>query len=215
MKTQHSQSRRSTGVSRRSTRTTWNAALTAGLALVLLVGCIPMAIQPFYTDEDLIQDVRILGEWRDYDGDVTWEFSGTEEQSYRLKVTEDGSSGLYEVRFFKLGDQTLLDMTQDKGAWEAAVKTNSALGLALPTHLVARVRWAGDQPKIGWLSADWLQEQLKERPNLLSHQQPEDGPLVLTGSTRELQAFLRKNATNDSAWEDDTVLSRPTESSPQ
>lgn len=189
--------------------------LAACLLLLLAAGCLPLAIHPFYTDDDLIQDARILGGWVDEGGGAAWEFTAGAEQSYRLKVTEGETTGLYAVHLFKLADVAFLDLTQDNEAWEAAAKTNGALGLTLRTHLVARVRWAGDQPKIGWLSTDWLQKQLKEKPDLLPHQEPEDGPLVLTASTSELQAFLRGIATADDAWEDDTLLSRPPETAPE
>lgn len=79
--------------------------------------------------------------------------------------------------------------------------------LMLPTHLVGRVRWQNEKLALDWLSMNWLSERLKENPDLVAHQTPDDRPLVLTGSTADLQAFLRQHANTDEAWEA-TLLTR-------
>ena len=191
-----------------SARTARGTSAAAGLLLTLLAGCVPVAINPFYTDEDLFKDPRLVGQWTDPEGDVTWRFADAADKGYRLTLKEDSGTGFYEARLFKLDDHTFLDLTQDTEALETSLKTNSAIGLMVRTHFVGRVRWAGEQIKIGWLSTDWLEKQMQEKPDLLAHQTPKDGPMLLTGSTRELQAFLRRHATNDETWEDDTALSR-------
>jgi hypothetical protein len=66
--------------------------------------------------------------------------------------------------------------------------------------------------RLASLEGDWLNKLLKADPAALNHARvkDEDDRLVLTASTKELQAFVLAHLTNAAAWAEPTELKRTT-----
>jgi len=62
-----------------------------GTLVLLLAGCLP-SVNPFFTENDLVFDPRLLGEWqtpKDQDDPPTeWQFERGEGKAYKLTVVE-------------------------------------------------------------------------------------------------------------------------------
>lgn len=81
----------------------------------------------------------------------------------------------------------------------------------MPTHSVLRVvKKDADTLQLAMLDVEWLTDQLKENPGLISYELPgqessdimgEDDPILLTASTKELQRFIARYAGNGDAFE--------------
>ena len=51
--------------------------------LLLLSGCIVRSLHPLYTDENVIFDTRLIGQWSEEGSKEIWEFSQQGEQRYK------------------------------------------------------------------------------------------------------------------------------------
>jgi hypothetical protein len=159
-------------------------------ALVLLSACIP-SLHPFYTDEDLTFDSRLLGSWGSK-GDATierWVFKVLGPKTYHLEITEnEGKTGDFEAHLLKLGAHLFLDLIPRtmKPDPSQADLVNWSL---IPGHLLARVYQIEPTFKMALVDFKWLEGFLKANPGALAHRVSRD-ELVLTAGTRELQQFV-------------------------
>jgi len=170
---------------------------------MLIAGCLP-SLHPFYTPKDLIQDGRLVGAFGEdkpeSQPDETWTFSKTDEDFYQLEMSvpkkdEAGKInvvGQMEARLFKLGNQTFLDLKPRhdllENDYSCCYQTSFIAG-----HVLFKVHKIDD--KALTMSApeyDWINKHLKKHPEALAHKQ-DDGRLILTDSTANLQAFFLKH----------------------
>ncbi|MEI8078575.1 MAG: hypothetical protein WCH61_02965 [bacterium] len=71
--------------------------------LFILSGCIP-SVHPLYTEQDLIFDPLLVGEWVDKDGKETWTFTKSAEKTYTLRyIDEKGKTGDFVVHLLQVG----------------------------------------------------------------------------------------------------------------
>lgn len=184
-------------------------ALAAGLA-----GCVVTALQPFYTEADLSFDPGLIGRWvagQDApDGTPpkeVLEFKRDGDNGYLAALTgDDGKVQTFVARRFKLGEQIFLDLfpVGEHGAE------------FVPVHQVQRLSGPGPTLKMTGLKYEWVQKLLEAQPDALRHvvvaHRLEDGKeparIVLTASTKELQAFLNKHVKTAEAWDDWTEFRR-------
>ena len=117
-----------------------NLIATLGAA-VLLCSCIP-SVNPFYTDQDVVFDARLLGEWQEMDksdNPDVWKFDGKTNQMYKLTITEkEGKQGRFNAHLFQLKQEYFLDLIPD----DCQYATNQADLVAAsmyPGHLLVRV----------------------------------------------------------------------------
>lgn len=163
-----------------------------GLAAVLMVGCIP-SVNPFYRLQDVAYDPALAGEW--VDGDDSWVFERYEgEEAYRLNYSNGENAGSMKATLFRLGDDRFLDLIAEniefaEDQWDLIEFS------IIPGHIVMHVAEIGPQLRIALTDLDWLENFLEQNPKALEHTVYDDR-ILLTGSTRELQRFLRRHADN-------------------
>lgn len=171
-------------------RTRISLLLTIAIALA---GCVP-SINPFYTEKDLAFDATIVGSWRPKDSKESskevWAFAKKGEKSYELKQTdEDGLKAVFHAHLFRIKEHTFLDISLSKV--EDEIKINAWAGFTLiPGHLLLKVEKSDSVFKIAAMNPDSLKKLLKKNPGLISHRLLDEGNVVLTGSTAELQKFI-------------------------
>lgn len=184
--------------------------LTAGLALVLLTGCVTLSVYPYYTAKDLTFDPALLGTWVDPENTnadrQTWTFDKINERAYHLTVTENDEKTEFDVRLFKLKGHTFLDCFP-----------RNHDDFSTPCHLLLRVDRIQPVLETRLLSYEWVDDLLEEHPKAIRHSViPKAGAkgddskgFVLTADTAELQKFILKHIQTKEAWKDKVVMKRP------
>jgi len=181
------------------------SVLTVALAGCLLVSCIP-SVNPYYRPGDRHFDPALLGEW--IDGDEHWTFSSypDDELAYRLSYADGQASGQVKATLFRLGDEQFIDVIAEDfeladGEWELVAAS------LFPGHLVLHVESIQPRLTMALIDVDWLGDYLENDPGALSHRIADDR-ILLTGTTRELQRFLRKHLDGGELFSDYTEFAR-------
>ena len=169
--------------------------LLCGIAL-LLTGCVP-SLHPLYTDTDLIFEPQLIGVWAADENGEPWRFKKATDKGYKLLLTSHGKTGEFYVHLLKLGTFYFLDLypvepdMEDKNDFYK----NHLVGI----HSFMRVSIEPAALKLSMLDYYWLNDLLKTDPDLLKHEFMDD-TILLTASTKELQAFVLKHAENERAF---------------
>lgn len=187
------------------------------LSAVLLGGCVPvMSLHSLYNKEDVIFDEKLLGTWVDdpNNPETTWEFMRIVEpnNAYKLIFSDkEGQKGSFDAYLIKLKERFFLDLHPSDPPWEPEdpnkLKWPFNTLFLIPTHTFIKIDSLEPQLKMRLTLEDEMQKLLKEDPNAVQHTFIEDR-LILTASTKELQAFVLKYADDDRLFTDETVLSR-------
>jgi hypothetical protein len=202
------------------------------LLAILLGGCLPvMSLHPLYSEKNVVFDQKLLGTWVDEPnkGDTVWEFkrADTNDNAYRLIFSdEEGKKGLFVAHLVKLKDKLFLDVHLGESPVDAVEKLElEVLGevkdpnkvnfwvyntlFLVPAHTFIRVNSVEPQLKMLLTDDEKMKEFLKADPNAVKHDFLDDGPSpILTGSTKELQAFVLKYADDSRVFTNAIVLGR-------
>jgi hypothetical protein len=173
------------------------------LFAAVLGGCVPvMSLHCLYTDKDIIFDEKLLGTWvqDSNDSKTTWEFTRAEEPNNAYKlifIDEEGKKGSFVTHLVKLQDKLFLDVFPSELPWEPKDPNKVDWPyngfFMIPAHTFVKVDAIEPQLKLRLTIQDNMEELLKENPDAIEHTTIE-GRLVLTASTKELQAFVLKYA---------------------
>ena len=163
----------------------------AGAALIL-AGCVP-SLHPLYTEESTVFKDSLLGTWIS-DSGAKCKFTESGKTNYELLYVDEAPVR-FEARLIELGGVTFLDLYQQENEYSL-----------VRAHLIARVTIGKDSISIALLNYDWLRKLSDQNKLNLAHERLTDGTLVLTASTRELQAFILSNANNKEAFGDTEVF---------
>ena len=184
---------------------------------IILGGCIPiMSIHPLYTDSDIIFNGKILGIWVDDPNspETTWEFSRMNEpnNSYKLIFTDkDGRKGFFEAYLLKLDGKLFLDAVPGEMPWDVndpnTVDWLYNSFFLLPSHTFIKIDSIEPKLKLRTTANSSMEEFLKEHPDAVEHILVEDR-IVLTASTKELQAFILKYADDEKLFPSVITLER-------
>ena len=183
----------------------------------VLVGCGPvMSLHPLYNKEDVVFEKKLLGAWV---GDsntnkTTWEFKCPNEpqKAYELIFTDgEGQKGSFEVYLVKLDNKLFLDIYTALSPLEIAepnsVKWPYNQFFFVPAHTFIKVDSVEPQLRMRLTNDEEMEKLLKEDPNAVKHELVEDR-IILTASTKELQAFVLRYADDKRVFTEEIVLSR-------
>jgi hypothetical protein len=183
-------------------------AIAAGA--VLLAACIP-SVNPFYTDNDVIDDPQLVGEWQDKtstNNPEVWSFEPSTNKSFKLTVTEEGKKGEFSARLFKLKQQRFLDITPTDCNYASNQADLVAFSM-FPGHLLLHVAQSEPELKMAMCNFDWLDGYLRTNSKAISHHREGDR-VILTADTRDLQKFVLKHiGTNELFKEYGEMVRRP------
>jgi hypothetical protein len=185
--------------------------------LAFFTGCVP-SLHPLYTQDDLVFEPGLVGKWSPMEegeeGEV-WRFVKAGESGYRLIIEpkeekkdsqEDrpAQRAEFDARLLKLGDHMFLDLYPEQPKFE----NDFYMMHLVPAHSFFKISIEGDILKLVMLDYDWLEKMLEKRKIKLKHERLEDGPIVLTASTKELQKFFKKYADNRDAFQNPGLMRR-------
>lgn len=183
----------------------------------LLGGCVPvMSLRPLYTKENVVFDKKLLGTWVDdpNDPEITWQFESIDEpeNAYKLVFTgEDGMKGSFVAHLVKLQGKLFLDVYPSEPPWDLddpnKVDWPYNTLFLIPAHTFVKIDSVGPKLKMRLMLETQLEKLLEVNPDAIEHVAAKD-KLVLTASTKELQAFVLKYADSDKVFTDEVVLNR-------
>ena len=184
---------------------------------VILGGCVPViSLHPLYTEKDVVVDKKLCGTWVDDANSpkTTWEFKCIDEpkNAYKLIYTgEEGLKGSFVAHMVKLQNSLFLDIFPNEMPWEPEDPNKmdwpyNSLFL-IPAHMFMKIDSIEPQLKLSLTSESKMEELLKENPNAVPHTSVGER-VVITGSTKELQAFVLKYADDERVFADQVILSR-------
>jgi len=182
----------------------------------LVAGCVPvLSLNPFFTEENIIFDEKLLGAWtgdandpnlslefarveENSAGDLPRELQGVFEPIYRMTLFDKrNGKGVLIACLVKLGDRRFLDVFPDR--FPSGESDPEKMKLAfnasffLRCHTLMRVDTIGDQLKVHLMDDEGFKKLVEAEPKGVAYAMTEEGP-VLTASTKELQAFVTKYA---------------------
>ncbi len=181
----------------------------------LLGGCIPvMSLHPLFTEKDVMFEDKLLGTWVDDSNETTWQFSDANkpEKTYNLIFTDkEGQKGSFAAHLLKLQNTFFLDIYPNEPPWDEEdpnkVDWPYNTFFLIPVHSFIKINEFGPQLKLQLTDDDELKKLLKENPGAVKHISIED-KLVLTSSTKELQAFVLKYADDSRLFTKEIILNR-------
>lgn len=162
---------------------------TTLVGTIFLAGCIP-TLNPVYTEDDLVFESSVVGEWKQEKGETTWKFTRHGEKQYRLLFTDkSGQSARFIAHLARIDGTTFLDLSLEKPGIEGNAFHKYHL---LPIHSVYMVKKLEPQMQLTTIDLRWLNDYLESHPNSIQHATQGNRKLI-TASTKELQAFLLKH----------------------
>jgi len=172
--------------------------------LLMLAGCIP-SVHPLYTDDDLIYDPSLIGQWADKDGKEAWTFKKSADKEYKLVyVDEKGKKGEFVVHLLKVGNRKFLDLYPA----DPDLNQNDFYKChLLPVHTFIRVQQIEPTLQMAMLKPDWIKKILRKNPGAIHHETVDDS-ILLTAQPKEMQAFLIKHDNTPDAWNECSPLTR-------
>lgn len=182
---------------------------------LLLGGCVPvLSLYPLYTKENIVLDKKLFGTWIDdvNNPETTWEFKRIDEpeNAYKLIFTdEDGKKGSFVAHLLKLQNNLFLDIYPSELPCESddANKMDWPYNcfFLIPAHTFIKIDSIEPQLKMRLALESNIEKLLKENPNAVKHTNVGDR-IVLTASTKELQAFVLKHVDDDRLFSDEITL---------
>jgi hypothetical protein len=189
------------------------------LLACLLGGCVPvMSLNSLFTTENLVFEEKLLGTWVDdcNDPNNTWQFNSIGEEKpmflspvleknrdkvYKLMVSDDdGEKGLFIGCLVKLDNKLFLDVFPSQ--FPCSEENIEKMGLQFnafffwPVHTFLIIDSIEPQLKMRITDDGKFKELLEAEPNAVRHTIGEDN-ILITASTKELQAFVLKYADDD------------------
>ncbi len=196
--------------------------MSAVLIIFFLSGCIP-SLHPLYTEDTLVSNDQLLGDWiNEEDDNETWLFAKMKNKYALIHRDEDGLVGGFEVGMVKLGGSYFLDfyldddvldekiLFGDKAVPEGSESMSDLKQMhLLLVHTFAKVAFQEDKVVISFLGSEWLIDLFEEQKIRINFESRDnEGDLILTASTEDLQKFLIKYGDEEKAFNDPIILRR-------
>jgi hypothetical protein len=159
--------------------------------LILSVGCTP-SLHPIYTENDLVFESSLIGQWTEDDSDEIWEFSKEGASEYKLVITDEGP---FSAHLTKVKGKLFLDFFPDEPELKEGGFYKSHL---LRVHSFAYVSRIEPTLQMALPNPGWLEKYVAENPDSIRHEKVEDR-IIITAGTKALQAFWLKHRGDHSA----------------
>lgn len=170
--------------------------------LILSTGCIP-SLHPLYTEEDLVFEPGLIGQWTEDDSKEIWVFSKVNSDEYKLVHTDkDGIHGTFSAHLLKIKGNMFLDLFPEING--SSKKENSFYKFHFyPVHTFLYVKQIEPTLQMCFPNPEWIEKLIEENPKAIRHEVVEDDVIILTAGTKELQAFWLKHFETKEAFCDD------------
>lgn len=195
------------------------------LSFILFNSCIVKSLNPFYTKETISFKKELVGNWTDQNNgkwkviafkDAEKSDSPTEEEkrlrekyseSYYVEYEKKGTKSIFFVTPFKIKNQYFLDFIP----FDIENETSNSLvrnHMVTAHSLVKLDVLKNGEIEIKWFDSDELKKLFQENRIKIKHEKTGamEDEVLLTASSKEIQKFLKKYLTTESAkkWETST-----------
>jgi hypothetical protein len=181
-----------------------------GLVAMLFGGCVVQCIQPLFSEREYAAYPALVGTWeqREDDGKAvgTWIFEEDERQYILTHTDEKGQKASFHVAVGNIGANTFLDLSL-KDPSPGRELNDLATVTLIGVHAFAQVAKTNDALVLRTMNYEWLESHFKTNSNAVSHI-IQNERVILTASTRELQAFVGKYANDREAFKNEIKLQR-------
>ena len=160
--------------------------LTMVLLVLSFLGCIS-SVNPLYTENDVLFNPNLLGEWSD--GEMKLTFTRQGENAYILITSEDEGQASYTTHLVQLDNSTYLDI------YPLDTLENTYLFEAthFPTHYIWKIEIMQEEILLSEMDSQLGDALIKDSLFDIPYVQSEDGWILVTASTEKLQKFFREN----------------------
>ncbi|HTG43297.1 MAG TPA: hypothetical protein VK633_02075 [Verrucomicrobiae bacterium] len=178
------------------------SSLALLVATILFAACIP-SLQPLYSEKDLVFDPSLIGSFlEEKDKVVVWTFTKAGERDYHLVIKEKEKRSPLSAHLFKIAGDQYIDLYPENEGFEDWQREDFFKSAIVPAHIFFRVTQIDPVLKVHALQEDWLKEYLAANKNAVPHSIVDNNRIVFTGSTDQMQSFLKKIASEKGAWSD-------------
>lgn len=184
--------------------------------IVFLGGCVS-SLHPLYSSDTLTFRTEMLGNWVQADGQGQWIFVKNDKPDdlyytliftqYDLKSKEQ-TQNHYIVHLVKLGNYYFLDFELALSDEEEEKLIGNLFSPVLITHKFAKIDISKEKLKVYMFDDEWISDLFDQQKIRMKHEKLENGSILLTASTNELQKFVKKYAAEKKAFSDELILTR-------
>ena len=185
------------------------AYVVAVAALVANSGCLVVSISPLYTEKDAAFEPALVGVWNESPTEQ-YVVSRLGETAYKVVATDGKTKTTFVGHLVRLDGLLFLDMAASTAWAELGVPKDAEGALTdwfLPLHFFVRINQVTPSLSVSVLDETWVKGYLNEHPTALVHTL-RDTDVVLTGSTEDIQKFVRAHVNTPGAFGKPTVLTR-------
>lgn len=174
--------------------------LTVILVSALSATACVKSLNAFYEMKDVYFDRSLVGTWASANGKETWTVVSDESETFYVieETDEEGRKSRFEARLFKIGDQSFLDLVAVPAG--DYIKADGFFDQTIPIHLLMAIKKEECSARMSYIDPSWLKVFLPKNPSAVKHVDA-DGVLLLTDSTKNLQAFVKKHLSTPGAFE--------------
>ena len=171
--------------------------LAALIAALLLTGCWMQSLHPIYTDDTMVFEERLVGNWTDGEGG-SLRFDRYDAHAYRFTVNFDSEDRPIELEahLTRIDDRLLLDAVLSNLESDVAELVGPHV---VPVHWIFLVELRGERLLLSEPRMDRVKTLLQESPELVGHTVV-DGRLILTDETAALRRFIAESLAGDEVW---------------
>ena len=156
------------------------------------------SLHPLYEKPQVVFDPALLGTWAGDTGDKRLTLTPGPDPAYDLVFTAKDSAGpRLQAALVQLEGLLFLDVSSPEPKED----------LYLPVHNFYRVVHIEPRLQLLRLDGSWLDGLLKANPDTIRHERTSHG-IVLTASTKELQAMVVEQSFTEAAWNGLSTFSR-------
>ena len=175
------------------------------LMLSLLAGGCVRTTHPVLKDEQVTSNDSLLGKWVSNDGKVSAELKPGQSNKYKLSYSnEDGKTGNFIVRFGRIGDADVAEISADAFTPQTGDEYKSLL---MPMYMMIVIQKTAPDLELTTMSVDWLKKYTQSHPDELEVTTPDDA--IVTSSTDDFQSFFITHLKDAGMLNDTTKFVRP------
>ena len=167
-----------------------------------LAGCV-LSLEPFYTDNVVIQMPALNGKWQPADD------QGNPENEHAwliydgdILTFDKGKSGLLKVTYFSINGLNFADTSVD----EERGYNDYQFFHFISGHLVSRIDVKDNRLAVRPLDKDWFEEFIREHPFPGNVRSEEYTSLVTNVSSQDWVDFLEKYGADEKAFPEDRTM---------
>ncbi|WP_215225456.1 hypothetical protein [Echinicola shivajiensis] len=194
-------------------KTLRNISLLFLLIVSLVSSCVLRSLHPLYTENELILDDRLIGNYV-VDGTDAWNISRANNQSqkngdklYRLEHVQNRDTVIFDLFLVKLDKYLYLDFFVDDYKSKNLENEFAAFHL-YPVHSFAKVSFKGNEIIINLFDSEYLGKLIEQNRIKISHEVAAED-ILLTASPEELQKFVIKYSDDENIFDDEPLILKP------